>query len=90
MDCITLDDKKNKMKENEGGADLDKFRRKTLDFAKIEKMLPGLEEYKDPTEQRIVEYLERSNPRAWRNNIWVFLVLCVIFLLTLISLDLKH
>jgi hypothetical protein len=43
MECITLDDKKNKMKENQQGASLDKFKKKTLDLTKIEKNLPGLE-----------------------------------------------
>jgi hypothetical protein len=39
------------MKENNGGVGLDKFRKRTLDFDKIQQALPGLNKYREPTEQ---------------------------------------
>lgn len=45
MENITLDDKKNKMKENENDNAIEKFRKKTLDFDLIGVALPGLDQY---------------------------------------------
>ncbi len=70
MESVTLDEKKNKMKENEqngssGGGSLDKLRQRTLDFRKIEKVLPGLLNYREPEECVIREYLKSSDPLAF-------------------------
>ncbi|CDW75034.1 UNKNOWN [Stylonychia lemnae] len=89
MDCITLDDKKNKMKENEQGGNLSKFRRRTLDFNKIEKVLPGLAQYREPTEEQVKKYMKNSDPLSFQNNIWIFLMYILIFILTWVSLELK-
>eukprot|EP00347_Sterkiella_histriomuscorum_P017713 403348280 len=88
-DSITLDEKKNKMKENQEGGNLSKFRKRTLDFQKIERVLPGLSQYREPNEIEVKEYLKRSNPLAFENNIWIFIMYIVIFVLTWVSLDLR-
>lgn len=86
VESVTMDEKKNKMKENEQKGNLEKFRRKTLDFNKIEKFLPGLQNYKEPNEESIKEYLKSSNPLSYENNIWILMFFLAIFVLTLVSL----
>jgi len=84
-----MDEKKNKMKENQQNGDLEKFRKETIDFDKIEKILPGLRNYKEPDEESIKEYLKNSNPLSYENNIWILIFFLAIFILTLVSLQLK-
>lgn len=56
---------------------------------KIEKMLPGLQFYKKPSEQTVQMYLDKSNPKSWYNNIWIFIFTALILILTIISLESK-
>jgi hypothetical protein len=34
-------------------------------------------------------YLDKSNPKSWYNNIWIFIFTALIFILTIISLESK-
>lgn len=70
-----------------GGIDFTK--KKELDLDKIEKLMPGLAYYKEPTEAQVKEYLAKSDPTMWYNNIWIFLITTIIFILTIISIELK-
>jgi len=56
---------------------------------KIERILPGLEYYKKPTEDTVKKYLEKSDPNVWYNNIWIFFFTSLILILTIISLEAK-
>ena len=89
-DSIVMDDKKNKMKENEGGKSIGLAHRRVLDLKSIEEVLPGLSEYKEPSEAEIKKYLERSNPSSFQNNVWIFMFYIAIFALTWISLEFKQ
>ena len=52
-------------------------------------MLPGLEYYKPPSEKAVNQYIEKSDPIAWHNNIWIFIFTALILILTIISLESK-
>ena len=56
---------------------------------KIEKMLPGLQFYKKPSDQTVQMYLDKSDPKSWFNNIWIFIFTFLILILTIISLESK-
>lgn len=51
--------------------------------------MPGIEKYREPSEQEVKEYLAKSNPEASYNNIWIFIFAVTIFILTIISLEMK-
>jgi hypothetical protein len=36
-----------------------------------------------------MKYLSKSDPKAWFNNIWIFSITMIIYLLTLVSLEMK-
>ena len=61
-----------------------------MDFKKIEKVLPGLQNYREPDESVIREYLKSSDPLAFQNNIWILIFYIAIFTLTLVSLVLRQ
>ena len=65
------------------------MKKKELDLDKIEQIMPGLAYYKEPTEVEVKEYLAKSNPAMWYNNIWIFIITSVIFLMTIVSIELK-
>ncbi len=52
-------------------------------------MLPGLEYYKKPSQETIKKYVEKSDPRVWYNNFWIFFFTTLILILTIISLESK-
>lgn len=68
---------------------MDYVKKKELDLDKIEKIMPGLAFYKEPTEVEVKEYLAKSDPSMWYNNIWIFIITSVIFLMTVVSIELK-
>lgn len=68
---------------------MDYIKKKELDLDKIEKIMPGLAFYKEPTEVQVKEYLAKSDPSMWYNNIWIFIITSVIFLMTVVSIELK-
>ena len=68
---------------------MDFTKKKELDLDKIEKLMPGLAYYKEPTEVEVKEYLAKSDPTMWYNNIWIFIITSAIFLMTIVSIELK-
>ena len=68
---------------------MDFTKKKELNLDKIEKLMPGLVFYKEPTEVEVKEYLSKSDPTMWYNNIWIFIITSVIFLMTIVSIELK-
>jgi hypothetical protein len=58
---------------------MDFTKKKELDLDKIEKLMPGLAYYKEPTELEVKEYLAKSDPTMWYNNIWILIITTLIF-----------
>ena len=93
-DGIALDDKKSggggkgKGDDNSGNV-LDLQSKKQLDLDKIERTMPGLLYYKEPSEEEIKVYLQKSDPTSWYNNIWIFIITATIMMMTIISIESK-
>lgn len=89
-----MDDKKGDAGKGGKGNDADQVgmdftKKKELDLDKIEKLMPGIAYYKEPTEAQVKEYLAKSDPTMWYNNIWIFIITSAIFLMTVVSIELK-
>ena len=83
-----MDEKKGKGGDQQQ-VGIDFVKKKELDLDKVERLMPGLVNYKEPTEIEVKEYLAKSDPTMWYNNIWIFIITSVIFLLTIVSIELK-